>query len=427
MEKSKPVQVHVILLLILAGEAIFALPFVLARVFRPTFLTTFDLNNYELGVCFSVYGIVAMFSYIFGGTLADKYTPRVLMSVALLTTSLGGFVMAVYPNYFILKILYGYFGFTTIYLFWSAMIKATRIWGGQGKQGKAFGFLDGGRGLVAASFGLVGVFIFSYFLINASTINIDDLTFGERKSAFRNVILITSLFVAFIGLMVFLFMRQNMDEVSVANPEKHHRYSVSKIFAVIKNKQVWWLMIIVLAAYVGYKITDDFSLYAKEVMLYNEVDSAKIGTLLLFLRPLVGIVIGVLADRKKPLMLLKMGFIIMILGSGVMATGLINNSLIVLFFISIFFVAIGVYTVRILYFAILKQAKVPIALTGTAVGLISFIGYTPDIFMGPIMGVLLDDYAGAIGHQLVFLMSAIFGLIGWIAAYFFSRNNKPAL
>ncbi|MFD1552707.1 MFS transporter [Putridiphycobacter roseus] len=424
MAKNNPVKVHVILLLILAGEAIFALPFVLARVFRPTFLTTFDLSNYELGICFSVYGIVAMFSYLFGGTLADKYSPRILMSVALLSTSIGGFVMAMFPNYFVLKVLYGYFGFTTIYLFWSAMIKATRIWGGQNKQGKAFGFLDGGRGLVAASFGLFGVLLFSYFLMNTATINLDNLTFGERKSAFRNVILIASIFVAFIGILVLLFMRQNSEEIEVDSVENKHQFSVSKILLVMKNKQIWWLMLIVLTAYVGYKITDDFSLYAKEVMLYNEVDAAKIGTLLLFLRPVVGVVVGVVADRKKPLIILQFGFILMIIGSGALATGIVNASLLLLFFVSIFFVAIGVYTLRILYFAILNQANVPIALTGTAVGLVSFIGYTPDVFMGPIMGVLLDDYAGALGHQLVFLMAAIFGVVGWFATYQFNKGIK---
>ena len=66
---------HFLLLLILAGESVFILPFVLSRVFRPTVLEVFGLNNLELGLCFSVYGIVALLSYIFGGPLADKFAP----------------------------------------------------------------------------------------------------------------------------------------------------------------------------------------------------------------------------------------------------------------------------------------------------------------------------------------------------------------
>ncbi|MEX0274355.1 MAG: MFS transporter, partial [Flavobacteriaceae bacterium] len=153
-----------LLLLILSGEAVFILPFVLPRIFRPTVLDVFQLNNVELGLCFSVYGIVALVSYLFGGPLADRYAPRKLIAMALWMTALGGWVYAQYPNVITLQILYGYWGFTTIFLFWAPMIKATRVWGGSDSQGRAFGFLDGGRGLTGALFGLLGVAIFSLLI-----------------------------------------------------------------------------------------------------------------------------------------------------------------------------------------------------------------------------------------------------------------------
>ena len=114
--------------MILSGELIYILPYFLPRVFRPTFLAVFDLNNLELGSLFSVYGSVAFFSYIFGGTFADKFLPRKLIATSLILTSLGGFVLMYYPSFMILQILYGYWGFTTVFLFWGAMIKGTRIW-----------------------------------------------------------------------------------------------------------------------------------------------------------------------------------------------------------------------------------------------------------------------------------------------------------
>ena len=161
--QQKKTSIYRILLLILAGESIFILPFVLARIFRPTFLDVFHLTNFELGACFSVYGVVALLSYLYGGAIADKYAPRKLISGALILTALGGLVMATFPSYSGLRLLFGYWGFTTIFLFWGAMIKATRVWGGSDNQGKAFGFLEGGRGFVAASMGAIGVFVFSIF------------------------------------------------------------------------------------------------------------------------------------------------------------------------------------------------------------------------------------------------------------------------
>ena len=107
------------------------------------------------------------------------------MSSALFLTALGGLVLASYPSYQTLQILYGYWGFTSVFLFWGAMIKATRLWGGNNNQGKAFGFLDGGRGIVAASMGSIGVFVFSIVL----TSDIESASVFERQEAFRYVIL----------------------------------------------------------------------------------------------------------------------------------------------------------------------------------------------------------------------------------------------
>jgi MFS family permease len=141
------------------------LPFVLARIFRPTFLAVFELTNFQLGTLFTTYGIIAFLSYLFGGALADKFTARKLMTTSLLLTAGGGLVLADFPSYSTLQILFGYWGFSTIFLFWAAMIKATRNWGGKKQQGKAFGFLEGGRGIVAASIGTIGVLFFqSYYL-----------------------------------------------------------------------------------------------------------------------------------------------------------------------------------------------------------------------------------------------------------------------
>lgn len=86
------------LLLILAGEAVFILPFVLIRVFGKTFLDAFGITNFEIGAAQSIYGIVAFGAYVFGGPLADKYEACKLMAVSLWATALGGLYMATYPS-----------------------------------------------------------------------------------------------------------------------------------------------------------------------------------------------------------------------------------------------------------------------------------------------------------------------------------------
>lgn len=409
---------YFLLLLILAGESVFILPFVLSRIFRPTVLETFGLDNVQLGLCFSVYGIVALLSYLFGGPLADRFPPRKLIAVALWMTALGGLVYATFPSYTVLRVLYGYWGFTTIFLFWAPMIKATRVWGGSTSQGKAFGFLDGGRGLVGALFGTIGVLVFSLFISS----EISEASLSESRAAFKYVILSSAGIVVLVGLLVWFFMKMDHQAEKEIILEK---ITIPQIREVLALPSVWLLMIIILCAYVGYKITDVFSLYAKEVMLYDQVKSAQVGTFLLYVRPVVGVLIGILADRTQTTLWLLISFGISFFGALLFATGIISASTTALFFISILVVATGVYAARSLYFAVMARGQIPLLLTGTAVGLISLVGYTPDIFAGPAMGYLLDNSPGEVGHQHVFWMLALFSLIGGIAAgYYFQLYGK---
>ncbi|MGY8945546.1 MAG: MFS transporter [Flavobacteriales bacterium] len=403
-----------ITLLILSGEFIFILPYVLSRVFRPTFLDVFHLNNFQLGSLFSVYGTIALLSYIYGGVIADRFSPRKLIAIALFLTSIGGLVLASFPSYQTLKILYGYWGFTTVFLFWGAMIKATRIWGGSKNQGKAFGFLDGGRGIVAASMSSIGVFIFSIVL----TSDIKTATIIERQEAFRYVILFSSFMVALIGVLVLLFMKnQEVKEIKTIASLN----SFVNIKSVVKIESVWLLMIIIMSAYVGYKLTDIYSLYASDVMLYDQIQAAEVGSLQLYLRPIVCVIIGLLADKTNSMNWIVGGFIIMLTGAIIFSSGLIQSNMNYIFFLSLIVIAVGTYAIRALYFAVFHEAKIPVALTGTAVGIISVVGYSPDIFAGPIMGYFLDSYPGALGHQYVFAMLVVFSIIGLIASLRFAQ------
>jgi len=141
------------------------------------------------------------------------------------------------------------------------------------------------------------------------------------------------------------------------------------------------------------------------------------------MRPIIGVFIGIMADRTKASIWLIIGFLLMLITSLIFSTGIINDRMTLVFICSIGLMALGVYSARVLYFATLEEAQIPLYLTGTVVGIVSVIGYTPDIFAGPIIGILLDKSPGALGHQHVFLVMAGFSLIGCIASVWFYRLN----
>jgi len=401
-----------ITLLILSGELIFLLPYVLARVFRPTFLEVFNLTNLQLGGLFSIYGTVAILSYVYGGVLSDKFKPKILIALSLFFTALGGLLLATYPSYFMLQLLWGYWGFTTVFLFWGAMIKATRVWGGSKNQGEAFGLLDGGRGLVAASMGTLGVLIFSLFLTN----DIELASLPERKNAFRYVILFSSFIVFLTGILVIILMKSSQEGVTNRNASL-----IPNIKSILKIQSVWLIMFIIIAAYVGYKVTDIYSLYASDVMNFNNLEAANIGSLQMYLRPLVCLLIALFANNKSYIHLIIIGFIVMLIGALIFSFGIVQVDMNYVFFFSLIVVATGTYAIRALYFSLMQEGRIPLVLTGTAVGVISVVGYTPDIFASPVIGYLLDTYPGIVGHQYVFSMLVVFSILGLWASIKFAK------
>ena len=85
----------------------------------------------------------------------------------------------------------------------------------------------------------------------------------------------------------------------------------------------------------------------------------------------------------------------------------------------LFITYFAVYARRGIYFAWLKETRTPRPVTGAAVGVISFVGYTPDIFFASIGGRLLDANPGAGGHLDYFRFLtgiAICGVlvVGWL-------------
>lgn len=403
----------------IAAEAIYFLPFVIARVFRPTLLDIFGINNFQLGLAFSAYGVVAMAAYFPGGPLADLLAPKKLMIAALLSTACGGIVMATLPELSTLQWLYAYWGMTTVLLFWAALIRTTRRIGGVHFSGTAFGLLDGGRGLVAAAAATSSVLIYAALLPG----DVDTASFAQRSLAFQRTILFFTCGTAAAAALVWWVLPPDRSETQ---PNRNSApFTVRGAAAVCQLPVVWLQATIIVCAYVGYKGLDDISLYARVALDFNEVNAAHTGTVSMWVRPVAAIVAGLLADRTRISGMTAACFLVFAIGSGIIASGWLQPSMIMVFLIVIAATSAAVHALRGLYYAIMQEGEIPFAYTGTVVGIVSTIGYTPDIFMGPLMGWLLDRSPGVLGHQHLFGVLTAFATAGFVAAAVYPRSIRP--
>jgi len=390
---------------------IFSLPFHVARFFRVTVLSVFDLSNAGLGDIFAIYGITATLAYFPGGAIADTFSARRLMSFSLLATAAGGIYYATIPQRFGLSLLYGYWGVTSIFLFWAAMIKATRQWGGSSTQGSAFGILDGGRGLVAASVASFAVFLFGTFV----PADVSTLSEQARSAALQKVILFYSGMTALAAVLVWFFVPDN-NNAAIRN--EHH--PIKGLVEVLGRKVVWMQAVVVVCAYCGYKGLDNYGLYVVDVLGMDELQSSQFTSNAAYLRPLSAFTAGFLADRFMASRVITISFILLVVGYSVLS--LVNQAGTGIIFANVALTFCAVYALRGVYFALLEETKVSTLRTGSALGLVSLVGFTPDIYFTPIAGRIIDAAPGATGHQHYFMLMVGLAVVGAVTTLLLRRT-----
>ena len=82
------------------------------------------------------------------------------------------------------------------------------------------------------------------------------------------------------------------------------------------------------------------------------------------------------------------------------------------------------YALRGIYYATMGEAGIPLALTGTATGIISVIGYLPDSYMNVMLGSFMDKNPGAAGFKYVFGSIVVFAVIGIVLALIIWKISK---
>ena len=400
--------------LVIAGEMVFGLPFHIARFFRPTMLDVFNFTNTQLGDIFAIYGITATLSFFPGGALADRFSARRLMTLALVATAVGGLYMSTIPGAAQMAVLYGYFGVTTIFLLWGALIRATREWGGDTSQGVAFGTLEGGRGLIAALVAGAGVLLLTFYMPDDVSMASD----AERRAALRGVILLYSAVAFGAGLLVW-FVVPDSDAATL-----NTRNPFLGMLEVINRPLIWAQAAIVISAYCLFKGTDYYSLYAQKAFGMDEVEAARITAYGAYIRVFAAIAAGFIADRVSALRSILVTFAV--LAVTFLALGAITPELVgVTVIVVTAAVTLGaVFALRGIYFALLEETRTPRHITGAAVGLVSVVGFTPDIFFASIAGRILDSDPGIGGHMNLFVLLAAIAAAGIGAAIWLMRLQR---
>lgn len=397
-------------LLLLAAGAIYPLLY-LRQNFETTILQSFRISSSDLGVFYSMLGVVYAVSYLPSGWLADRFPPRLLISFSLSVVGGLGLWFATFPAYQALEIIFVGWGLAAGLTFWAALLKGVKMLAAANEQGRFFGILDGGRGLVEAVLASIALAIFAFHVQQGD----------EAKLALRQVIYLYSFTCLAIAVLILLFLDKGVAERDSGAVRQSSVLADLRLLLGIP--QVWLLAVIIFCGYQLFWATYSFSAYLQQGYGMSAVAAGFITVTKLWMRPIGGIGGGFLGDRfsKEGVLGLCMLFASLCLCGLIFFPGSGG-----IYFLLALVLLIGVltYAIRGLYWSLLDACRVPLSVTGLAIGLISVIGYLPDIFLPMINTAFAAHYPGVDGTRFYFAYIACCGLLGTVAVFYFKKLNK---
>ena len=380
--------------------------------FEATMLTSFNLTSSQFEELYSLYGIVLTITLFLSGWVTDYFTPRLLLSFSLFVVGLFGLWFANFPAFGALKLIFLIWAMVTGLFFLSAHIKAVKIIARPEEQGRFFGGLDAGRGLVEAAVVTIAAIVFAYML-NKS---------GGDKAALQCVIYMYSFMCIAIALAVFFLFNRGM-----ARPERKKvskKGFISDTKMVLSNPLIWLMTIVMFCGW--HLLWASFSIsnylqqsYQSSAAIVGIIMAAK-----LWMRPIGSMGGGFLGDRFSCEKIIAISMLVAILCYVALIFYPINGNDYVLTGI-VLLSGITIYAVQGLIWALLGHAKIPLAVTGLAIGIISSIGYSPEMYLPLLYGSLTRHFSPAVSYQLYFGYVAIIGVGGiWAALQFKSLAGK---
>ena len=419
MNKEKLRRYLQFLLVVLAAGAIFPLIY-LKTNYQETILEVFGMSLQQLNSIYSILGMVFVVGYFPSGLLSDKFSAKKLLAVSLLGTAIGGFWFAQVPNYTSVVLIFCIWGIFSVFTFWSSHMKLVKMLAKENEEGKFFGILDGGRGVVEAVLASIALMIFSGILG-------DSLAFEDKKTAIVAVIYMYSIALFAVGVLIALFVEDDKKMLAKSAPtqkaEAVEKMKLSDIIKLFKNKYVYLQGGIIFMGYAVFWTVYYLGGFLETNVGVNPVTVSTIMVIVLWMRPVGGIVGGFLAD--------KIGKTTTIMGAltGAGACLAIIALLPVTIGSSIFYgmivlLAVFLYAIRGTYWSLLGESKIDNAIMGTAIGVISFIGYLPDIILPVYNSFLFNTFGGNGGYNAYFISSAVIGAAGVVLVMIFAKLNR---
>ncbi len=376
------------------------------------------LNNTQIGGALSAYGIVQTIGLIFGIYICDMISKKYMIGGSLVGLGLVGFYLSTFPGYWGFLIAFGVMAILGEVTYWPVLLKAIRLLGDEKTQGRMFGFLEMGRGVVDVIIASSALAVFRVM--------------GEGAAALRGGLIFLSVVTIGAGVLCLIFVPNDEKKVDADGKEVNKAQSAfAGMMQAVKSVDIWAVALNGFTVYCVYCGLTYFIPFLNQIYFLPATAVGLYGILNQYgLKMIGGSVGGFMSDKvcKSAAKYIRFGFLACIVAmiafqmvphealgaSGNWALGAACT---------LGFGAI-VFTMRAIFFAPMDEVKVPKEITGAAMSLASLVIYLPNSFAYVIYGSVLDRYPGMAGFRIVFCIMIAWAVLGLGVSTFLIHRIK---
>ncbi len=427
MKNFTPKLLVKMLVLGFAWTLAYALGFIQYLLYDP-FQQTLGCTNAQLGLLMTIFGIGNILGAPLGGWLADRFDYKKLFIASMVGNGILSLIFAFNLSYGVAIWIWIGLAITTLVLNYPSHIKIVRLMADDKNQGKIFGLNESFVGIGSIIINAILLYIFARYAAPALGMKFVIIAIG-----------IASLVVAVLAWIVFKGMKDTEAEakqaLQAAQEEKGEKITGKDFLKVLTSPATWFQGLAIFSIYTCAVTMSYFTPYATSVLGMTVAFSGVLAIVRTYVLRLVGAPLGgVISDKfgstsKSLIVIYGLGILTM-LAFIFMPSG----APVALVIFLILLVACVVYMGKGIYYAVASEIHVPKKYAATTVGVAAALGFSPDIFLFPLIGYWLDNY-GNDGYRYVFIFQAIVmavGIVGSLGALAYKKrldarlNAQPA-
>lgn len=342
--------------------------------FYDQMIAAMGCTNAQLGSLMTYYAVACTVSYLPGGWIGDKFSPKPVLLVSIFGQAALSFLfMFTYQSYTMAVIIWLLMGLTGGFAFWPAMMKGIRMTGSDEEQGRIYGIFEALNGLASLllSFIMIGIM---------AVVSSTDLVKG-----FKDALLCMGLLSLVSGILVLLLMPKDAEfGANVDQKAERQSFNMKDYISAFKIPGIWVMAILVWCYVTISAVASYLTPYSTNVLGMSAVTAASIGTLRTYGCRLIGGPLGgVLADNvfKSVSKEQVMGQLSCLVTLGLFLV-LPNGTSSTLLAVLLLLVGVAMFLCKGTYFSIQAELGISTKISATAVAIATLREYTPAGLLG---------------------------------------------